>query len=85
MKILEILVGGLGKAQIYYIVETLLRVHRFANLGVSGLFPFSTLVENTHSPRHILFPFCLPGCQDSQVGWCGCEEAFGTFPSLLHI
>ena len=28
----------MGKAQIYYIVETLLRVHRFANLGVSGCF-----------------------------------------------
>lgn len=59
------------KAQIYYIVETLLRVHRFASLGVSGLFPFSTLVEDTHSPRRMLFPSCLPGCQDSQVGWCG--------------
>lgn len=61
----------MGKAQIYYIVETLLHVHRFASLGVSGLFPFSTLVEDTHSPRRMLFPSCIPGCQDSQVGWCG--------------
>lgn len=50
----------MGKAQIYYIVETLLRAHRFASLGVSGLFLSSTLVEDTHSPKAGTIPFLPP-------------------------